>query len=299
MDYKDTYDYFYQKTLLIATTKMKISLLNGIENSKTFNNIQNNIIFEIEVRTRDNSNINKYTVLTNLLHFYQKKLSEYESDRIELSLKNDVVFEYNKINKKDLPNNYTFIKFIADLGVYKAMNEVNRVFRNHASLFIMMYELEDLSEFDLKENEDNISLEDTPLFIKLRRRLYPKNELILEKPRAMRNTKKLIQEYELDEQLLILNLCLVDKNEIPLTEKLKLLILIGEIKDKTIFNESSSNSLIYSKVNKGVLRKGSPTSMINLIENTLIKIDGFELNITKQTLRKHKTTLISEQNQSK
>ena len=101
MDYKDTYDYFYQKTLLIATTKMKISLLNGIENSKTFNNIQNNIIFEIEVRTRDNSNINKYTVLTNLLHFYQKKLSEYESDRIELSLKNDVVFEYNKINKKE------------------------------------------------------------------------------------------------------------------------------------------------------------------------------------------------------
>ncbi len=299
MDYKNTYDYFYQKTLLIATRKMKIALLNGIENFKTFNTIQNKIIFEIEKRSRENSNINKYDSLNHLLHNYNKKLSEYQLNQIELALKNDVDFEYNKIDKKDLPINYTFIKFVADLGVYKAINEANRLFRNHASLFKMMYELKDFSEFDLKENDDNIGLEDTALFVKLRLRLYPQNEAIVEKTKAKINTKILLQEYELDEQLLILNLCLVDKNEIPLTEKIKLLILIGEIKDKTIFNALSSASLIYAKVNKGVLRKGSPISMINLIENTLIKIDGFKLNITKQTLRKHKLTLISEQNQSK
>ena len=106
-------------------------------------------------------------------------------------------------------------------------------------------------------------------------------------------TKK--QEFELNEQLLILNLCLVDKNSIPITEKSKLIILIGEIIEDNLFKVPSSDSNTYDKISKGILRKGSVSKMIEIIDMVLIKIEGFNLKFTNQTLKKHKATLKNEQ----
>ena len=298
MDYKDTYDYFYQKTFLIATTKIKNTLLNGIESYRTFSTIQTNIIIEIEKKTRENSNINKYTALTNLLHFYQKKLSEYESNRIEHSLKNDVVVKYSKINKKDLPNNYTFIKFIADLGIYKAMNEANRVFRNHALLFIMMYDLKDFSEFDLKENEDNISLENTPLFVKLRLRRYPKNDVDLDLkknnvvPRiSVINTNensdlKILNEIE--KAFLFHVMCFFLNNAIstngtsklamPIIELIRLNTII-DFKDGHCFdNNKYRDSINYKILNRG-LDYFEKEDRISFLSELIKKLSNFKLRM--------------------
>jgi hypothetical protein len=92
---------------------------------------------------------------------------------------------------------------------------------------------------------------------------------------------------------------LVDKNEIPVTEKVKLIILIGEIKDDTIFKESSAKNLAYQKISKGIMRKGSAYTMIAIIDNILIKIEKYDLNITNQTLKKQRAKLIIEQKQAK
>ena len=53
------------------------------------------------------------------------------------------------------------------------------------------------------------------------------------------------------------------------------------------------------KVNEGYQRKGSKTNMIDLINSILIKIEPYQLNITNQTLKKQKATLISEENRTK
>ena len=62
---------------------------------------------------------------------------------------------------------------------------------------------------------------------------------------------------------------------------------------------SSANNNFYQKVNKGIDRKGSKSSMVDIIDSLLIKIDGFDLNITSQTLKKHRRTLVSEQKEAK
>ena len=118
------------------------------------------------------------------------------------------------------------------------------------------------------------------------------NSILKEKTDA----KIVKQTFELDEQILILNLCIVDKNSIPITEKAKLIILIGEIKDDSIFKESSSKNSVYQKISKGILRRGSPQTMLLILTSILTKIEIYKLNITNQTLRKHRADLISEQN---
>ena len=78
-----------------------------------------------------------------------------------------------------------------------------------------------------------------------------------------------------------------------------MIILIGEIEDDSILYESSSNNKVYQKVNKGILRRGSSNTMLDTINSIKIKIDEFDLVHTKQTLKKHRTTLISEQKETK
>lgn len=300
MDYKNTYDYFYNKTFSIAERKIKTVLLTGVDNAKTFNTIQNNIIFEIENREKKRSNINRYVALNSLLHFYQKKLSEYQFNQIEFSLKNDVVFEYNKLHKKDLPENYTYTKFVADLGILKASNEAYRLFRNYGSLFNMMYELKDFSEFELEENNDNITLENTPLFIKLRKILYPHENRIqsaeinlinLNNKNKIESKNKIdkaeeilrfnISKFSENDKLFLLHICLNKSYNIPLSEAAKIVVITSNIDNLSIFSQETNNCVFYAKLNKGIDHySGKPQR--EFIDNIILKLEPFGLiNINK------------------
>ena len=236
---------------------------------------------------------NSTSPYTELIHIFNNDRKKYSKNIDENVFKRDVKPAFDNLQIND----YSFEDLIIDFATYNSENDTYRIFRNHNLLFDLIYKSEDFSKFEIKEY-DTI-LENTEIFNYYRSLVYPESKEIKESSidKSIEISKeKYKHDFEIDEQALVLNLCLADKNSIPLTEKIKLLILIGEIKDKTIFAEDISSNQFYHKANKGIHRKGSFKTMIENINSILNKIENEELNITNQTLKKHRTTLISEQN---
>lgn len=260
---------------------------------------------------------------------YRLSLSKYNKDRVDVVksvLKKEAFEEFSKRVKIQKVPNYTygedfenityenFVNHLLKYDVYK--NSYNRLLENH-HLYKLFYDVNDYKNFTLENFEGHVV--NSVLYRKIFAKYYP-DKIIpiavkrideyqnpvydieeLNLPTAKPAIKNKIRKhtFELNEQLLILNLCIADRNSIPITEKSKLIILIGEIKDDSIFNEPSSTNTTYDKIAKGYLRKGSSNTMIDLIDTILIKIDEFDLNIAKQTLNMHRRTLVKEQNNSK
>ena len=262
-----------------------------------------------------NSNYNKayktgvVTIKHKLIQFNKETLSfERASNLTQESFGN---FEKKLLIDKEP-------KLVELKSVYQ--NSYNRLGDN-IELYKLFYEVNNYENFTLEKFDGHVV--NSTLFRKIFSEYYPSKKIpialkriddylntvydIIEENEELTvpiinsetkdKTRK--QTFEVDEQLLNLNLCLSDKNSIPLTEKIKLIILIGEIKDDSILYESSSNNNVYQKVNKGILRRGSSNTMIDTIDSIKIKIDEFDLIHTKQTLKKHKTSLISEQKETK
>jgi hypothetical protein len=213
--------------------------------------------------------------------------------------------------------NYPFDTFVKDLIEYDSLGRIEGRLSINSELYKLFYEFNTYDHFTLKSFDGHVVNSklyrdlfvkfkpETPIPVAVRKIDGFQNIVydIVEKKEELNNpsgnqeTKYKIEKqiFELDEQLLILNLCLEDKNSIPVTEKSKLIILIGEIIEDNLFKKSSSDSKTYSKISKGILRKGSKKTMIKLIDSILTKIEKHNLNITNQTLRKHRATLKSEQ----
>jgi len=266
-----------------------------------------------------------YTLFQNAFDKYDR--NDQNIDVIIQILKNEIFEEFqhfgsiNKISNRHYDNDFdsiTFEDFVVHLLKYHAAKKAIDNLRRNSELYYIFYDTNDYSDFTLESFDDHII--NTELYRRLFKKYYPKLPLkkavkyiddwnspkykieddleIIDK----KNKKKYIEsleEFDTDEQALIINLCIVDKNSIPLTEKTKLLILLGEIKDKRLLNEDSSKNNFYKKVNEGYQRKGSVLNMISVIESILIKIEPYQLNITNQTLKKQKATLISEENKTK
>ena len=264
---------------------------------------------------------------------YRLSLPNYNKNKVDVVksvLKNEAHEEFLKRLKIKKVSNYTYDEdfdsinyesFIVHLLKYDVyQNSYNRLGDN-IELYKLFYEVNNYEDFTLEKFDGHVV--NSTLFKKIFSEYYPSKKIpiavkriddylntvydIIEDSEELNvpvinsETKDKIrkQTFEIDEQLLILNLCLSDKNSIPLTEKIKLIILIGEIKDDSILYESSSNNNVYQKVNKGILRRGSSNTMIDTIDSIKIQIDEFDLVHTKQTLKKHRTTLISEQKETK
>ncbi|WP_445457728.1 hypothetical protein [Flavobacterium sp. HNIBRBA15423] len=265
-------------------------------------------------------------------HLFKNSIDTYDNkqDAIKLVLQNEMYKAYlsfDKINK--IPNhqysdefdNLTFENFVIYLLQYDTAKQIEALLLKNSDLYILFYKNDYSGDFYLKPFEGHVI--NSTIYKRLHKKFYP-NEFIpyakeetdeynniryviiteeTEKntPNGIKqiknNQKK--HDFNVDEQALLLNLCIADDNSIPTTEKIKLLILIGEIKDKSIFEGSSASNLFYQKVNKGVFRKGSSKIMLSIVDNVLNKIENIELNITKQRLIKHRITLVNEQNKTK
>lgn len=266
-----------------------------------------------------------YTLFQNAFDKYDR--NDQNIDVITQILKNEIYEEFqhfgsiNKISNRNYDDDFdsiTFEDFVIHLLKYHAAKKAKNNLNRNSELYYIFYETNDYSDFTLESFEDHII--NTELYRKLFEKHYPKlplkkavkyiddwnsvnyrieDELDTKNKKIKKSNIENIEEFETDEQALIINLCIVDKNSIPLTEKTKLLILLGEIKDKRLLNEDSSKNNFYKKVNEGYQRKGSVLNMISVIESILIKIEPYQLNITNQTLKKQKTTLISEENKTK
>lgn len=293
------FEKLYQKTLDETHSKIenyiKTKLIESLNNDYGFNEASREILDENEIKFKTNK-FNTIPPYTDLIYIFNNERKKYSKNINENVLKRDVKPVFDNLNIKG----YTFEDLINDLAEYYTEINTYRIFRNHYTLFDLIYRSEDFSKFEIKEYDT--VLENTKIFNYYRDLVYPESKQIKESSidKFIEISKeKYKHDFEIDEQALVLNLCLADKNSIPLTEKIKLLILIGEIKDKTIFSEDITNNQFYHKANKGIYRRGSTKTMIENINSILNKIENEELNITNQTLKKHRTTLITEQNNMK
>ena len=192
---------------------------------------------------------------------------------------------------------YSFERLIQEIAAFDAKIEAYRLFSTNYKLFEMIYESEDYSRFEIRDY--NEVLEDTDIFNYYDKIAHPYRYQISTKDKKNKN-KNLEKstsnfEFETDEQALILNFCLVDKNSIPLTEKIRLLILIGKIDDESILKDASSDNDFYQKISNGIHRRGSIQNRIILMDNILLKIEGQKLERTIQTIRRYKIILQNEQ----
>lgn len=292
MEYEKLYLKIFNEVHSNTENYIKNKLIEYINNDYIFNTALNEILEE-NIKKFETNKFNTTKPYTDLIYIFNNERKKYSKNIYENVFKRDVKPVFDNLHIND----YSFEDLIKDLAKYYSETNTYRIFRNENRLFDLIYKSEDFSKFEIKEYDTG--LENADIFNYYRGLIYPESKQIKEPSidKSIEITKeKHKHDFEIDEQALVLNLCLADKNSIPLTEKIKLLILIGEIKDKTIFAEDISSNQFYHKANKGIYRRGSSKTMIENINSILKKIENEELNITNQTLKKHKTTLISEQN---
>ena len=300
MEYEKLYLKTFNEVHSNIENYIKNELIEYINKDYGFNKASNEILEESEKKFETNK-FNTTNPYTDLIYIFNNERKKYSKNFNENVFKRDVkpVFDNLQINE------YSFEDLIKDLAEYYSETDTYRIFRNENRLFELIYKSEDFSRFEIKEY-DTI-LENTEIFKYYCKLVNPQgnnpmmlNGIETENNQDNKATKKINKQvFDLNEQALILNLCLEDKNSIPLTEKTKLLILIGEINEEKIFNEDSSINNFYKKVNEGCQRRGSISNMIKVIESIIIKTEPYFLNITKQTLNTHKAKLISEEKRTK
>ncbi len=315
-----------KKLTAFSINSLKSDSENGISVTKAIDNIRRKIWDEFI----ETSFIYHYKDhFEEVYRIYRLSLSNYNKDKVDevkSVLKNEAYDEFLmrlKINKvsnytygEDF-DNITYETFVTHMLKYDVYKKCYNRLSENIDLYELFYETEDYKEFTFEAFEGHVI--NSKLYRNLYSINYPdkkipiavkrideyqnivydiiENNEELNNPSGNQETKDKIKKqiFELDEQLLILNLCLEDKNSIPLTEKSKLIILIGEITEDNLFKVPSSNSKTYSKISNGIWRQGSKKTMIQIIDSILTKIENYNLTTTNQTLKKHRATLKNEQ----
>ena len=171
MDYLKIYNSIYNKTYGLGEIYIKHKLIQFNKDVLTFERASNLIRESVDNFGKKNS-IHKEPKLYELKNIYQKSLSNYKKNEVELSLKNEVRKGY-AMHTLDIQNTeYTIELFIKELAILNAINELLRLFNNHSSLFKMMY---DNDYFDLFEivDYDPIDFRDSKIYIELLNKFYP------------------------------------------------------------------------------------------------------------------------------
>jgi hypothetical protein len=316
----------YKKLISISINSFKLDSANGISADKAIDNIRRLIHSEFI----ESNFIYKYNQhFEEVYRIYTLSFSNYDSkkvDVVESVLKKETNEQFkDKLRIEKIPNftydedfiNIKYEDFVEHLLKYDVYQKCYSRLSANTHLYKLFYQTENYKKFTFEAFGDHvinsklyrdlysISYPGEPIPIAVKRineyqnivyDIDNSNEINhqLSNPKKKDEIKK--QIFELDEQLLVLHLCLEDKNSIPLTEKSKLIILIDKIIEDNLFKLPSSDSKTYSKISKGFYRKGSKKTMIEIIDSILTKIENYNLNITNQTLKKHKAILRKEQN---
>ncbi len=299
MDYLKDYNYFYNKTYATVEKKIKEYLIKANTESRTFNFALNQIIKKDEELLSKKSKIKSNKSLTLLEALHKQSLSQYNVNGIELSLKNEVYKAFCKLNADELPINYSYQKFVGDLGSLYALDEVIRLFRNHSNLYQMMFELNDFSDFEITTY--GTFIEEKPIFKLLHQKLYPYHyENVSEtkptetdgvsneednNPNSKKNTEEEdkikilkfnISKFTEDEKIFLQHVYYYSTTKIPLPEYIKLMMITNDINGFSLFTFGSANNRFYDKMNKGINYYSTKTQRI-FIDSVIIKLKPFGL----------------------
>lgn len=292
MDYYKIYEEEYNKNYIFEQNFIKDKLLRYKEKSKTFTFAHNSILQRIQEKISSNE-ITKSGTLKDTFHIFKVSRSNYSKDFTKLALENETLDHFTYISSKDLPTDYSFINFITDLAQLMSSNEISRLLNNHSLLFSMMYELDDFRKFEVV-SYNNLALEDTPLFKKLHKTLYPNAYVKIVKATGEIQTSKYqeiefeISKFSLEEKLLLLHVCHLKTSNIPVTEFCKIMLITNNINDFRIFIEEPSKNYYYTRVSKGIEAYSSIEKKRELIISTIDKISYFKLPAINSRLSKIK-----------
>ena len=150
MDYLKIYNSNYNKAYRTGEIAIKHKLIQFNKETLSFeraSNLTQESFGNFEKRLL----IDKEPKLVELKSIYQKSLSNYSKNAVELVLKNEVKKGFLKVSLEIQNNNYPLESFIKELAIFNATNELLRLYNNHSELFKMMYENDCFDSFEIKD----------------------------------------------------------------------------------------------------------------------------------------------------
>lgn len=187
---------------------------------------------------------------------------------------------------------------MSDFGALKGLNDVVKQFIGNPNLFKKLYDDKNFIDFKIpKNNETKIetfeqkneseNINKNQESVKLKNK-FNNIDLIEIKP-ILDNFEKFTD----NDKAFIYNLCTNEKYKIPLTEKVKLLLISGEVNNVDIYEFSKDFDTFYSKVNKGIDYSNSNKKTLSFVEQFIEKIYFLNLKDTNEILASIRFNFIS------
>jgi hypothetical protein len=175
MNYEKTYSDFYTKYYDKAEFLMQRFFVKRQMQNQVFLNVLNEGNQFLYTYPTRKCTISKNESLKKLHVLFENRYRIYANNPVQQVLQHEIKTEFDQLNPLELPKNYSFIIFIKELALVEAVNEISRVLSNNARLLEMMYRLNQLGRFEIRIQE-NLALEEYPIYKKLRSQLYPKSD---------------------------------------------------------------------------------------------------------------------------
>ena len=108
MEYKTTYDYFYNKTYSLGEKMIQNSLIVSKKNSRSFAFTLEQINKKKNELIVNNWKIKSSKYLIELEKIFKNSVSTYSENNIALTLQNEVLTAFKKLKPSEIPADYTF-----------------------------------------------------------------------------------------------------------------------------------------------------------------------------------------------
>lgn len=198
----------------------------------------------------------------------------------------------------DFSENMNYEKFYPKILKYflykRVYNRLDKSIFHLTEAFKLFYKIDDYSELKtsyLIDEEEKV----TELVIHNIFKKYGQKLELKKSTSKSKNEKSIIEEikstFDENEKIILLHLTIFQGDKIEKTEKLKLILLTGELTDYSIFEGPAKDSTFYKKISAGINHYGKK-SQIKYLDSILNKIETLELKTTKEQLRSLKGTAI-------
>lgn len=177
MEYEKIYQCYYSRYYYKAEFFAKRFFIKRQSQNKTYLTVLNETTFFLNDNYICISNIHTNENLRKLHHIFSNRYSIYTVNQIQEIFENEVKIGYNKLKISELPKNYNYKLFIKEIALFEALNEISRLLSNYSRLFEMMYKLNDFDDFEIR-TQGNLSVEDFPVYKRLKLKLYPEENEI-------------------------------------------------------------------------------------------------------------------------
>ena len=253
MDYLKIYNSNYNKAYRTGEIVIKHKLIQFNRETLSFERASN-LTQESFENFEKKLLIDKEPKLVELKSVFQKSLSNYSKNKIELVLKNEVRKGFLKLPLNIQSNTYTLESFIKELAILNATNELIRLYNNHSELFKMMYENDYFDLFEIKDYHP-IDFRDSKNYTDLLNKFYP----LRKTPETFSDSFSVMHPYDTIDDL--------ENNTPNFNEKEKayLLHLIYKIIEESKANLKLNNTEFYKVL-----------SIVNLKDDSCLVSDNYK-----------------------